>query len=247
MERIGRADHEHQHRQHDAAQAQGAVKKHHDPQGPNQAHDHSQSREQHPAQRAETEKQHSHDEEQRQRQQVDQVLSHGLGRVRLKVRQAGVVDLFGPLLSVYDRLDLVVDATADELVFANALEKGEREGSRPAVRRYVVFEVNRSVGYFLLQCLPGFRRRWDVRNEQILLVPPHLGNNVWRVGEADHALHLGDFSELLGEAFDLLQHLRRVDVVGDETDHRHIIAAKEPTDLIIVVLFWVTLRQDAFG
>ena len=86
------------------------------------------------------------------------------------MRQAGIIDLLGPLLAVYDRLDLVVDAPADELVFANALEKGEREGSRPAVRRYVVFEVNRSVGYFLLQCLPGFRRRGDVGDEQILLI-----------------------------------------------------------------------------
>src|SRR5437867_2269251 len=147
---------------------------------------------------------------------------------------------------VYDCLDLVIDATANELVLTNALQKGERDSSRAAVRGDIVFEINWSVRYFLLHFLPSFRRRGNSRDEQILLRADHFGDDIREVSKAADALHLGDFSELFGKALDLLQYLRRVDGVGNDPDHHHIIAAKKLAHLIVVVLLRVPLWQDAF-
>ena len=73
----------------------------------------------------------------------------------------------------------------------------------------------------------------------------HTRDDVLGVAEADHALHLGDFSNLFGEAFDLLQYLCSVDVVSNEADHPDLIAAKELAYLVVVVLFWVFLGKEA--
>src|SRR6185369_12879648 len=137
----------------------------------------------------------------------------------------------------------VVYPAAEKFVVPQVSEENVNGGSA-AVGRDQVLQIDRLLGQFTPEFLQSGVRRIDVRDEQRVLLG-HAGNDVLHVGEANDILHLGDLFDLVGQALDLLQHLGRVDIVGNHTDHADFVAAKQATDFVVVFPFRIVRREQA--
>src|SRR5262249_556604 len=134
-------------------------------------------------------------------------------------------------------------AAAEKLIVPEVGEENV-DGGGPAVHRDQVLQVNRLLCQFIPERLQGRVRRINVGDEESVF-PGHAGDDVRDVGEAKDVLHLRNFFDLVGQALNLLQHPRRVDVVGDHAGHADFVAAEQVADLVVVGLFRIVPRQQA--